>query len=295
MSTSSGFIRVADFIRREIEQELTSIGLLCRVFGRGKSPASMRAKLKSSPGKYAPDGKLIQDAVGIRVVLYFQEDVQIADSVLRRKYSCDVSSSTIDTPVDTVFSVSRYNLVFRLPEENYRDIGEPTVELPVDRTFEVQIRTILSEGWHEVEHDLRYKRKADWANSDDLSRGLNGVLATLETAEWSMRKIFDDLAYKHYKAQKWDGLLHSVLRMRINAPLSDRVVDFLCSDRDIARRMVRINRAEVFSALARLAPRIPLTADNMVFVWNRIGVNNAELAALAPENIRETMEASLSD
>ncbi|MBK7959276.1 MAG: hypothetical protein IPK03_14995 [Bacteroidetes bacterium] len=27
----------------------------------------------------------------------------------------------------------------------------------VDSTFEVQLRTILSEGWHEIDHDLRYK------------------------------------------------------------------------------------------------------------------------------------------
>jgi ppGpp synthetase/RelA/SpoT-type nucleotidyltranferase len=192
MSVGSAYLRVADSIRKEIEAELVAIGLLCRVFGRGKSKSSLHAKLGAEPGKYHLGGKLVQDAIGIRVVLYFQEDVQIADAILRRKYQCDDASSTIDKPVDNVFSVSRYNLVFRLPEDYFRDVSEPSMASPIDRAFEVQIRTILSEGWHEVEHDLRYKRKADWAECDDLSRGLNGVLATLETAEWSMRKIFDD-------------------------------------------------------------------------------------------------------
>lgn len=292
MSHVLSFLRVADSIRKEIEQELISIGLLCRVFGRGKSEASLKSKLSSNPGKYTKNGKLVQDSIGIRVVLYFQEDIKIVDQVLRMKYQCDVDASTIDVPVDTIFAVSRYNLIFKLPRTYFQDISEPTEDLPIDRTFEVQIRTVLSEGWHEVEHDLRYKRKDDWIGSDDLSRGLNGVLATLETAEWSMRKIFDDLAYKHYKSKNWDGLIHSVLRMRISTPLSTPVSEFLGENTDAARRLVRINRTYVFHALSKLAPRIPLTADNLIFVWNRISLKNEELVKLTPKIIIEIMDAS---
>ncbi|WP_322629029.1 RelA/SpoT domain-containing protein [Halothiobacillus sp.] len=292
MISISSFMHVADALRKEIEQELISIGLLCRVFGRGKSALSLQAKLQSTPGKYNLKGKLIQDAIGIRVVLYFQEDIEIVDQVLRLKYQCDDKSSTIDKPVDTVFSVSRYNLVFRLPPIFSRDIANPTSTLPVDRSFEVQIRTTLSEGWHEVEHDLRYKRKDDWLGADDLSRGLNGVLATLETAEWSMRKIFDELAYKHYKSRKWDGLIHSVLRMRIITPLSLPVCDFFDSNTEAARSLIRINRMNVFRALSKLAPRIPLTADNIIFVWNKIYFKNQELTALTPRIIIDTMNSS---
>lgn len=292
MISTLSFMRIADTIRKEIEHELLSIGLLCRVFGRGKSDASLRLKINSNPEKYTPTGKLVQDSVGVRVVLYFQEDIKIVDKVLRMKYQCDEAASTIDVPVDTIFSVSRYNLIFKLPSEHLRDIGEPSKDFPIDSTFELQIRTVLSEGWHEVEHDLRYKRKDDWIGSDDLSRGLNGVLATLETAEWSMRKIFDDLAYKHYKVRNWDGLVHSVLRMRISAPLGTEVSAFLGSNADAARRLVRINRNEIFHTLSRLAPRIPLTADNLLFVWNRVSLKNDDLEKLTPRIILETMDAS---
>jgi len=292
MPPISSFMRVADLLRKEIEHELLSIGVLCRVFGRGKSESSLKAKLKANPDKYKPNGKLIQDSIGIRVALYFQEDIKIVDKVIRRKFQCDENSSTIDIPKDTVFSVSRYNLIFKLPTEHYRDIGEPTECTPIDRTFELQIRTVLSEGWHEVEHDLRYKRKSDWQDADELSRGLNGVLATLETAEWSMRKIFDDLAYKHYKNKNWDGLIHSVLRMRISASLSKATCNYLESNPDVARRLVRINRDAIFNALSRLAPRIPLTADNIIFVWNRISLKDRNLTDITPKIIIETMESS---
>ncbi|MEN5397640.1 RelA/SpoT domain-containing protein [Achromobacter xylosoxidans] len=289
MISSAGYMRAAEILSKEIANELVSIGLLCRVFGRGKSPSSLVNKISSNPGKYSKDGKLIQDAVGIRVVLYFQEDLKIVESVLRRKYKCDDASSTIDKPANTTFSVSRYNLIFFTPDSCARDMAMPTNELPVDKTFEVQLRTVLSEGWHEVEHDLRYKRSADWIDSDDLSRGLNGVLATLETAEWSMRKIFDDLAYKHYKEKKWDSLINSVLRMRITAPLGEGVCAFFNSNGDAARRLVRIDRHGIFRALSALAPRVPLTANNIVFVWNRVGLRNEELESLAPTVIKEVL------
>ena len=45
MSHVLPFLRVADSIRKEIEQELISIGLLCRVFGRGKSDVIGNVKM----------------------------------------------------------------------------------------------------------------------------------------------------------------------------------------------------------------------------------------------------------
>jgi ppGpp synthetase/RelA/SpoT-type nucleotidyltranferase len=287
------YSRVATSIRRDIEQQLDRVGLLCRVFGRGKSDRSMKKKISSSDGKYRPGGKLIQDAVGIRVVVYFQEDVPIVEQILRRKYICDDGSSTIDKPNSNEFSVSRHNLIFHLPQEYHRDIPPGTATLPVDRTFEVQIRTILSEGWHEIEHDLRYKRKADWVEHPDLSRGLNGVVATLETAEWSMRKIFDDLAYKHYRGRKWDAMLHSALRMRTTAPLSTEVTAVLEDDANLSKKLLRINRAEFFEALDKVAAEIPLTADNLVFVWNTVSAKNEKMTSITPLVIKEALQRSL--
>lgn len=291
MSGVAGYTRVADVLRREIEQKLMAIGLQCRVFARGKSLPSLQKKISSSEGKYRVGHKLIKDAIGIRVVLYFPEDIQIVEQLLRKRYVFDEISSTIDKPSNSVFSVSRYNLVFRLPESHYRDVPEASDTEPIDRSFEVQIRSILSEGWHEIEHDLRYKRKGDWADHDDLSRGLNGVVATLETAEWSMRKIFDDLAYKHYKAGKWDAMLHSALRMRITAPLGEPLRQILNSDRAIARSLLRIKRPRLFTALFSLVPNIPLTADNLVFVWNYISIRDKSLERLTPEFVIDSLKA----
>lgn len=294
MNFHEPYRRVAESLRRNIDNDLTSLGLLCRVFGRAKAAASLRRKLSASPGKYAVGGRLVQDLVGIRVVLYFPEDLQIVEEILRSSYECDDASCTIDTPVANVFSVTRHNLIFRLPSEFDRDV-QHLGALPVDRTFEVQIRTILSEGWHEVEHDLRYKRLAHWADHDDLSRGLNGVVATLETAEWSMRKIFDDLAARHLAAKQWAAMLHTVLRMRVSSELSPAIESLLSADERLAADLYRINRMSVFRSLSKLAPRIPLSLDNMVHLWNFTELHNLQLSSITPQVLSDTFSASLSN
>lgn len=284
--------RVSDTLRRQIEDDLQSLGILCRVFGRAKTQASLNRKIGSSPGKYSIGGRLVQDLVGIRVVLYFPEDVPVIEELLRTKYVCDDASCTIDRPVATVFSVTRHNLIFKLPAEFDRDIQHAR-GLPVDGTFEVQIRTILSEGWHEVEHDLRYKRLPHWEGHDDLSRGLNGVVATLETAELSMRKIFDDLAARHLASHQWAAMLHTVLRMRVSSYLSPEIEDILNADLGVAQQLFTINRMSIFRSLSKLAPRIPLSLDNIVHLWNYTSERSVSLSNLRPQILTENFAASL--
>lgn len=45
-----------------------------------------------------------------------------------------------------------------------------------DATYEIQFRTTLSEGWHEIDHALRYKCKTDWDKHEDEERAFNGIL-----------------------------------------------------------------------------------------------------------------------
>lgn len=293
MNGFTGFNRVSESLRKELEVYLESIGLLCRVFGRGKSLHSLNRKISKEPGKYDNNGKLIQDAVGLRVVLYFPEDIDIVQSTLKAKYSFDKVSSTIDTPQTSVFAVTRHNLIFRIPDEHVRDMRSSIQSQPIDTTFEVQIRTILSEGWHEVEHDLRYKRKEDWESHDDLSRGLNGVVATLETAEWSMRKIFDDLAHRHYKNHQWAAMLHTAIRMRVNPEISPEICTAFDNDILLAKEMHRINRPRIFKSLASLAPKIPLTLDNIVYLWNHIETKHPSITRITPEILTETFLQNL--
>lgn len=267
----SNFKHIAEIIRRDIESITNKAGLLCRVFSRGKSASSLNSKINREIGKYSKTGRLIQDAVGVRVALYFEEDVDIVADLLKQKFKVDENASTVDSHASDHFTVTRHNLILRIPLEYQDEIQRSIGLLPIDSTFEVQLRSVLSEGWHEVDHDLRYKSKSSWDGQDDLSRALNGILATLETAEWSMRKIFDDLAYRHYKSGNWEKMLHSKIRMRVDPKIRQDLYELMNRNNNLAKEIFRVSRKKVINVIAKATPTIPLSLDNIIFVWNFLG------------------------
>jgi len=273
---------IAAEMRREIEDLLSGVGILFRVFARGKDELSLNSKLMREPGKYQIGGRLIQDSIGVRIALYFPDDIPIVKSILESRFRIDSSASTIDRPERDQFSVTRYNLVFRLPGEHADNFYRIKGDAPLDSTFEVQLRSILSEGWHEVEHDLRYKAKENWNGHDDLSRVLNGIVATLETSEWNMGKVFEELAYRHYKSRNWQGMLPSILRMRLKGEITQPIVDALNSNIEVAKELLRIDRAKLLKLLAHAKPKLPVTPDNVILFWNASGPQHQCLQSLTP-------------
>lgn len=279
----SKFKFIAEEIRRRIESQITSGGLLCRVFGRGKSNTSLESKISKSKYKYKAGGKLIQDAIGVRIVLYFSDDIEVARNIISKNFKIRKEDSTIDTPKGDEFSVTRYNLVYDIPEDQTDTMSREISNQPIDLTFEVQIRSVLSEGWHEVEHDLRYKQKEYWAGSDDLSRALNGIVATLETSEWGMRKIFDDIAYRHYKQKNWGAMVLLKLRMRLSPELDHRLVDVINAQPEIGKKLLRIDRALIIERFATKIPRPPLTLSNAIYLWNIESLHNDAIYKITPK------------
>lgn len=283
------FKHPAEEVRRQIEAIMLKTGFLCRVFARGKDERSLQEKLRRETNKYSLEGKLVQDAIGVRVVLYFEEDIDIVAKILSSQFEVDHEGSTVDSHGTDQFKVTRHNLILKLPEQYLSDFSRSIRGLPIDSTFEVQLRTVLSEGWHEVDHDLRYKSKSSWNGHDDLSRALNGILATIETAEWSMRRIFDDLAYRHYKKKNWSLMLHSKIRMRVNPALSEEILHILDSDANFGKEILRINRTSLLRKISTATPNIPITLDNIIYVWNFIGPRHAGIISLTPDLIIEAI------
>ncbi len=286
----SDFRHAAEAIRSDIERRLTSCGILCRVFGRGKDVASLSSKLAAldddgETPKYSLGDKMVQDAIGIRVVLYFSDDIDIAREILCASYVFHEGSSAIDRPNNAEFAVTRYNLIFDVPDLYKTDVLRSIAGRPIDSTFETQVRSVLSEGWHEVEHDLRYKQKQHWVGNEDLSRALNGIVAALETSEWGMRKIFDDLAYRQYKGGNWDAMLTLKMRMRVVGELDPSIKVVFDSDNDVAKKMLRIDRASFLIAYAERFMAVPLTLSNVVYVMNAISEISVKITSITPARV----------
>jgi ppGpp synthetase/RelA/SpoT-type nucleotidyltranferase len=136
----------------EISDSLSKCGLMYRIFSRVKTVDSIRHKLNV---KYADKKVKIQDMIGIRIVLYFQDDVD----ALAVYYSAkDVVKKSIDEYDSSTFKPQRLNITRLIPEDMAEDftaaVPEEFKDL-VEPTYEIQIRTVFSEGGHGVEKDLR--------------------------------------------------------------------------------------------------------------------------------------------
>ena len=46
---------------------------------------------------------------------------------------------------------------------------------------------------------MRYKCLEQWEQLDTYSRVLNGLFATLNTCDWTMIQLFNDISYRNYK------------------------------------------------------------------------------------------------
>jgi hypothetical protein len=230
--------------------------------------------------------KKMQDLYGVRVALCFPDDSSLAQKLLKSKYEYDALSSTIDLPTDATFGPTRCNLIFRLPETHSRTSAALREEGRIDKTFEVQFRTVFSEGWHEIEHDLRYKCKDDWQPHKDLNRAMNGFIATLETCDWAIVKLFDDLAWRHYKAKELLPMLRTKFRLRWQSSgLNEDIQQGFNRDNELAKAIFRIDRQELLAKLVASRIDLPVTPSNIVFVCNHFYVKSDDLGKLAPKPV----------
>lgn len=234
-----------DTIRTNIENRIIPIldkaGMYYRIFSRVKSTSSINRKLSKKAIEYREKGKKMQDIIGIRIIFYFQEDVNIFYEKLKcmEGYDKNNESNSLEElkelsdiiegldgkdsnqgmlkkllPFhDKIFMPERLNIVMNMNEQekNAFQLLLPTlgdyVDL-IDSTYEIQLRTVLSEGWHEIEHDLRYKTKDEtwWNFCTEESRMLNGIYAALETNERALSQMIEELTYKNYKNHSWEGV-----------------------------------------------------------------------------------------
>lgn len=159
----------------------------------------------------------------------------------------------------------------------------------------MQIRTIFSEGWHEVEHDLRYKCKEDWTGCEAYSRALNGVIATLETAEWNMKSIFADLARHNFMHADYTAMLRNKFRLRFKSEsLSESLNNFLIDNKHLAEAALNVDRLIVMCTLLAHKAEFDLTYDNIFFLINRIEMMDPNLIAMESKDTSRMLDSFLN-
>jgi len=138
-----------------------------------------------------------------------------------------------------------------------------------------------------VEHDLRYKCKDDWEGCSSYSRALNGIIASLETAEWSMSSIFREMAEQNLNEQNYRAMLRNKLRIRMmDEDFSTPVADYLQAHPQVAEAVYGIDRMVFLLTLLNHKRHFPMTYDNVLFLINRIDICDQGLMQLEDEATR---------
>lgn len=286
---------IAQQIESQLLDQLNGSGIMFRLFSRVKTPSSIRHKMEHKGDLYRKGVSKIQDIIGLRIVVYFTDDVEVVSLLLNTN---KVVKRSVDEPDSCTFSPQRLNLTSRLPEQYVADFK---AQIPqefaafIDATYEIQIRTVFSEGWHEVEHDLRYKCKEDWVGYENFSRTLNGVIATLETAEWSMKSLFHEMSKQNLKRHHFTAMLRNKLRIRLKGKgLSPHIIQFLKEHMNIAHSVLSIDRIVFVFCLLKHKKHIELTYDNVLFLINRLEIQDPDLLAMEGEKLSKELTEMLN-
>ena len=287
---------IAKYIKDDLKAQLDGCGIMFRLFSRVKTSFSLSHKMTLKGDKYRKGLGKIQDMIGFRFVVYFPDDVEIVELLINKNKVLDRS---IDDPDSCTFMPQRLNITCRIPEqyiEAFRaNLPEEYADF-IDDSYEVQIRTIFSEGWHEVEHDLRYKCKSDWVGYEGYSRTLNGVIATLETAEWSMKSLFEHMAFDNYRNGNYSAMLRNHLRIRLKGNgLSSKLSQFLREHRDVAFAVYNMDREVFLFSMLCHKKCINLDYDTVLFLINRMEIQNFELMAMEDETMKTKIDKFLKN
>ena len=282
-------------LKAQLVQELSRTGLLFRLFSRVKEPTSIMEKFTRKT--YSADDKKMQDLIGFRITTYFSDDLKIVVDLCKKLF--EVVDLEYDTPKAEEFKPLRKNMVCRMPEEQngiFQELARESKDYTlIDNTFEIQFRTTLSEGWHEVDHLMRYKCKPDWTDLTEESRMLNGIYATLETNDQALKALFDDISYHHYKAKKWEAMLRNKLRLRFNLEnLDGEIVSYLNDKPEVGKKLFKLNRNRMINEYINSTLSFPTTFDNWMFFINYAFLQDEFILSKTPDFLMEDFKLVLN-
>lgn len=152
--------------------------------GRAKEIDSFKNKIKIKKGKYGNPLKEIMDLCGVRIIVYYQTDIDKIDSLIRTNFDVDLENSVDKS------TILKSNEFGYLSNHYIVKINSVRSNLPEWTKFkelnaEIQLRTVLQHSWAAISHELEYKSKFDIPIcSKENYLDLQGYL------NWQMNNLF---------------------------------------------------------------------------------------------------------
>lgn len=151
---------------------------------RTKSPDSFAEKVIRK--RYQDPFSQMTDLCGLRIVMYYLEDIEAVGAILTQEFHIDPKNS-VDKGAET--DPDRFGY---LSVHYIATLKEPRTLLPewkpyADMRVEIQLRTILQHAWAAIDHKLRYKGLAE--SPPELRRALFRLSALLELGDFEFSRI----------------------------------------------------------------------------------------------------------
>lgn len=203
-----------------------------QVESRTKTVDSFEDKLVRKGAKYKNPLSDITDLVGIRVITYYQEDVERIGALLKAEFDIDdelsVDKSTVLQPNEFGYASNHY--VASLSEKR-ASLTEWAQWAGI--VAEIQVRTSLQHSWAAVSHKLSYKTTIDAPAT--LQRRLFRLSALFELADQEFSSI--TIAQKKLADQRAEEVRRGDLSAKLDAESLDAYLDSKFEDdiRNVAR------------------------------------------------------------
>ena len=171
-------------IREEIKAD-TGMDPAEHCLGRIKSEESMREKCRRQGLPETEDTalRLMHDAIGIRVVCAFIDDVYENIALIKSLPGCTVIKEKDYIQDSKPNGYRSYHMIL--------DVETDAVDVdgnnPGHYFVEVQLRTIAMDTWAALEHELKYKK--DIANPELIAQELHRCANELASCDVSMQTL----------------------------------------------------------------------------------------------------------
>jgi ppGpp synthetase/RelA/SpoT-type nucleotidyltranferase len=182
---------------------------------RAKKVSSVEDKLLRPDKKYQNPAKEIPDLIGIRLVLYYQDDIEKVEKIINKEFDVleEEKNHQADKYSPDKFGYLSVHYVVKL---NKLRANLSEWKAVSHLHAEIQIRTVLQHSWAAISHALQYKREGDVA--PQLRRKLFRLAGLFELADEQFIEIRDERSLINEQSQ------NDVKNNKQDAPLNTTIV-----------------------------------------------------------------------
>lgn len=177
---------VAMNLRDHLCDNLSNLPRIDSVKARAKSVDRFVDKAATLVGdhyKYSDPLNQIQDQIGVRIVTFYWDDVDVVSEEVEAYYR-NIEARLIEPDSEYEFGYVGKHYILLLPE----DVIESEADrVQVPNFFELQIKTLFQHAWSEANHDLGYKSEGE-LNAEEKRK-----VAFTAAQAWGADRMFTEL------------------------------------------------------------------------------------------------------